>query len=1698
MHQANKDRERVETPWLEGMSGEEQVGMETECSNLASPAREAPRSESVTAGSLREILEKYCGTGSTRPEAGRRFEVLVRYYLQTDPQYRQLFRKVWLWAEWELRGEVTGGGGRDIGIDLVAEFRGAADGEPRFCAIQCKFHSHRKLGWEELGSFLGASEWRGFRERWLVSTAPLTEEALRQLEVPERQGPAFHLLTLEAMESSPINWNEFRWDDPELPELPLRARREPQEHQVEAIQSVLAGLERQDRGQLIMACGTGKTFVSLRVAERWRYVGGNGQARGGRILFLAPSIALVGQSLRAWTADAAGDIRAVVVCSDRTVGRVGRARSMSEDEDARVMEIPYPVTTDPEWLREQLRSDAPPGTLTVVFSTYQSLSVLVRMQEEMPEWTFDLVICDEAHRTTGYTAPGEAPSDFTLVHDANRLRAQKRLYMTATPRMYPDAVRERARQQQLQVYSMEDEGTYGPVLHRLTFAEAVERGILSDYRVLVLAVDSRYASQLLGAADAEAQRELNLDDTARLVGCWNGLAKKFCDEDRVFLEGDTQPMRTALGFASSIASSKRIARQMENVARVLAAEGADGYQVTTRHVDGTMDAMQRQEALNWLAGGRNAPGATAEAGCRVLTNARCLMEGVDVPELDAIIFFQPRNSFVDVVQAVGRVMRRPAGGGKRFGYVLLPVVIPEGVDPDAAMEDNDRYRVIWQVLNALRSHDDRLERELAQLGLPGAGAPRHVNIIGIGAESRGAGTEGDGAPQGEIARQMSLALSPPVLEQWRQALVARMALRCTNRLYWEDWAREVTTIAAHHVTRLETALKRGGPFAERFRAFTQALRSTLRDDLTEREVLEMLAQHLITRPVFDALFGDYAFAKNNPVSESMEAVLAEVDGNGLESERRSLQVFYESVRRRVEGITAPEARQRVITELYQRFFQLAFPAMAEQLGIVYTPVEVVDFILRSVQVLSQKHFGKGLGDEGVDILDPFAGTGTFLVRLMELGLISPERLPHKYDQEMHANEVVLLAYYLAAINIEEAFHRTVGGAYRPFPGMVLADTFRMQEAQAGHLFEGFRGNSERVARQKGRDIRVVIGNPPHSAWQKNANENRPNQSYPELDRRLKETYGAGVTVTNRNSLYDHYIRAFRWASDRMGNEGIIGFVTNGGWLDTRAMSGFRRCLVEEFTEIYVLNLRGNARTQGELRRAEGDNVFGSGSRSTIAITLLVKKAGAKGPGRIYYHDIGDDLSREEKLQKLATFRDAGNVDWKPLVADAHHDWLNQRRTDFENLYPLIAAGRRNAQGVFAVSSNGVKSNRDIWVYHPQTVRLRKQVKDWVDFFHAEQQRVLPSLGTAGAKNPRSHGLLRNRVALAAKKVNYDPKRIKWGRDLFQTLVRGESITWGDDHIRPALYRPFFPLHLAFHPRLNSCLYKLPVFFPAPDVSNRMILVEGTGGTREFSCLLTEMIADFGVLFHTRCFPRYYYIPRRTPGMLPHSDPGARPDTQVIHSEVTGTWERRDAITDEALLFFQSHYNDPSITKDDIFDYVYGVLHAPDYRERYASNLRKELPRIPLARDFRAFVQAGQELARLHLGYATATPYPLTEEDRIPEDMDKWNGYRVMKMKFGQIGAGQKDKSVILFNEWITLRGIPPEAYDYVVNGKSAVEWVMECYQYRPDKETGIVWDPNDLARQKGDPRYVLDLLRRIITVSLETMRIVAGLPPSLT
>ena len=1561
--------------------------------------------------SFDSLVQQINELAETQRDRGTYFEYLARAYFQNEPTYQNEFKNIWMLADVPEKHGIPK---TDIGVDLVAEtFTG------ELVAIQAKFYD-RAIQKSNIDSFLSELGKNYYKSGIIVASTDKwgknAEKALADRSDVVRIG-------LSDLRNSRIDWDKFSFERPD--EVTVKAKKKPRYYQKEVIEKALTYFKENDRGQLIMAPGTGKTFTSLKVAEAMAKESDKEQYV---VLYLVPSIQLLTQTLRGWNNDTDMTMSSMAVTSDRNASR----SSVKQDESniqIKASDIGYPATTSPEKVLnnylELMRK--PKKDLLVVFGTYQSIDVLGKAQKEgFPE--FDLIIADEAHRTTGAKALGEEDSSFTKVHSNSNVKGYKRLYQTATPKLYGTEARKKAESNSILVSSMDDENLYGKVFYRLGFGDAISHDILTDYKLMVLAVDETVVQKDMQKSLSDPENGLNIDDVGRIIGVWNGMIKRESFTDKV----SGEPMKRAIAFSRTIKDSQRLSEQFENVVNDYL-DSDKGYSVNVRHVDGSMNALQKNEALDWLASDD-----IPEDSARILSNVRFLTEGIDVPNLDAIVFLSPRKSQVDIVQAVGRIIRKSEG--KEYGYIILPIVVPAGETPETILDNNKSYDVVWQVLNALRSVDERFEATVNKLEL-NKKKPKNIQVIGVGGapDDPTLHANGDYEEQPFKPYQTELELEWEAVEG---AIYGKIVQKVGDRRYLEDWSKDVAEIARRHIQGIEIILKQNQESKVAFDKFLRSLQHNINESIDQDQAIEMLAQHLITLPIFDTLFGDYGFVKNNPVSSAMEKIIEELSQYGFEKEQKELQPFYDSVRLRAEGIDNAQAKQKIIITLYDKFFSTGFKSTTERLGIVFTPVEVVDFIVKSVDGVLRKHFGKTLASENVHILDPFTGTGTFITRtlhylksLMDNGEITFDDILRKYTQELHANEIVLLSYYIAAINIEAVFDEINGDEpYAPFEGIVLTDTFESTETE-DTLDDSFFGtNDKRLKRQQEKPITAIIGNPPYSIGQNSQNDNNQNISYPRLDKRLAETYVSKSNAGLTKGLYDSYVKAFRWASDRLKNQGVIGFVTNGNYLNTNSADGLRAGLYEEFNHLYIFNLRGDQRTLGEQSRREGGKIFGSGSRTPVAISILVKDG--SDSHELHYHDIGDYLSQKEKLAIISEFGDVSQLDWGKIIPDENNDWLNQRDPNYQK-YDRLAG---EDKVVFLQNIIGVSTNRDSWVYGFSEQETLANSKRLIENYNFEVVRL-------------------SDVSIAEKKdcLNRKDDFIKWSAKLEDSILKSKKIQFNKNNVVKSLYRPFTKKYLYYD---NDVIERPGQWYKKFGENNLIIMTTGKGISRDFSTLVTNLMPNLHTMDTGQHFMRY--------------------DNEL---DETSLFQNNDNMN-------QTFADKLGLSLDETFAYVYGLLNSREYQEKYANDLKKDLARIPIVKNKEKYVEVGQKLMDLHLNYEEVPVYEGVEITPLVNP-----NYKVTKMRFAkkrdEKGKSVNDLSTIIFNSDLTISNIPEKAYEYVVNGRSAIEWIIDQYQVKTDKKSGITDDPNDYS---DDEKYIFNLLLRIINVSVQTVDLINSLP----
>ena len=1478
---------------------------------------------------------------------------------------------------------------------------------------------------------------------------------------------------------------------------------------------------------------------------------------------------------------------------------------------------------------------------------------------------------DEAHRTAGVQKLDETGnvkeiSVWQKTHDNDLLNATYRLYLTATPRIFSDKAKDKlakARKNdnasELLLFSMDDEKLFGKEIYSLRFSQAIDLGLLSDFRVIISYINEKYLADYTNKlTQAQESSSLTLENAGKMVAFTNAMKKRnvsFIDErGKQESYTDTNPMRKALAFHSKISDSTRMAGYFNGEKSVIDRD------IVFTHIDGKDNASTKSHKLAWLS---EAPKEEA----RVLSNAKCLTEGIDVPSLDAVCFFDKRDSVVDVVQAVGRAIRK--SDGKKYGYIILPLVLSdEEIKSYDKTLKSDKFKIVWQTLKALRSHDERLIDEA-----------RINEVVSI---------TGGGGGETPLPPTELFTLSE-LFNEMKNAVPKNLG----DLQYWENYASKVGDIMQALILRIQALLDSSPAIQELFSTFCKALQGNLNASFNESEAIALVAQHIITKPIFECIFPSLDFTTFDKVSAELEKLHTKLLEQGLNAETKTLEKFYTSVRQSAEYAKSDKSKQSLIKNLYDTLFKQAFKKTQEKLGIVYTPIEGVDFIIHSTQYLLQKHFGKSLGDEHIHIADPFTGTGTFITRTIQSGYLD-SRLESKFAKELWANEITLLGYYIAQINIATTYHErlialgdsALGNhsadfgdleatadsksssapkspknyesttanlrileeekqASKSLRGDTIADFSRKAESTSKKLTpeiklfdnllftdtfntytpdsKGFKGKKEdpklfdseyleknyaKIQEFKNTEFKIFMSNPPYSAGQKSGNDNNANESYPFMDSRIAESY---VALTKAQKFkYDSFKYAIRFMSDRIGESGgIIGFITNGSFIDGNSDDGLRACLADEFDYIYIINLRGDINNNMQDKTlGEGENFFGNASKAPVAICFFVKLDSSQATpslrgdeiaeaihkssqvdssvkvdchdsasaesrndrkATIYYYDIGDNLSTQQKRNIIANLHSIQSLESQGLFTlitpNKDYDWINQRDYSFMAFMPIgnpktkrkalplktlppktnPEVLEKNYVDIFEMYSQGVVTNRDAWCFNFSSQELESTMTRMIDNYNAEVEK---------------------HKADSTYQPIIDDTKIKWTRSLESSFKKGLIFDFNEaGEIVECTYRPFTKCYIYLAKHFNEMLCQMPQLFPTPHTQeieildceavvsksardfyathrylpNMTIVINGIG--KSYSIVISNQITEMAFIANSQCFPLYYYERVESnaengqmtmdydlaESMDCYDSASAESRKAQSTSKTTAYYRRKDAIRDEALEHFQNAYNDSTITKEDIFYYIYAILNHKDYIAKYKDNLSKMLPRIPLMQDFWGFVESGRALAQLHLDYESfcdvesmsvaCGAFACLKGDRDTASKDQGSLFeQESRAKARQDIAQLEDsdftlikpihflakgyKHTIIFNDKLSIVNIPASAHRYQVNGKSAIEWILDRYKISTDKASGIVNDPNlyestsgALSGLKGG-RYVCALLLSVIEMSVRTSEILESMP----
>ncbi|GAA7268685.1 hypothetical protein BD0091_09320 [Helicobacter pylori] len=1159
-------------------------------------------------------------------------------------------------------------------------------------------------------------------------------------------------------------------------------------------------------------------------------------------------------------------------------------------------------------------------------------------------------------------------------------------------------------------------------------------------------------SQLEAKGTKLDKKLINNEFVCKIIGTHKGLAK----QDIIALDDENQEdndlqnkkdaiaSQRAINFCKSIDTSKRIKDSFETIMECydeeLKKKSFKNLQISIDHIDGTMNCKVRLEKLEEL-------NEFQPNTCKVLSNARCLSEGVDVPALDSIVFFDGKSAMVDIIQAVGRVMRKAKR--KQRGYIILPIALEESEiqNLDEAV-NNTNFKNIWKVLKALRSHDPSLVDEATfkeKIKIFGSDDEKPIDDEEMCDER----LKKDKTEQQDPKQAQKTLFDAILLQDLADAVYNVMPTKLGDRNYWENFTKKTGNIARTLNNRLKMIFDKNPEF---FHDFLDSLRGNIHQNIKEDEALDMITSHIITKPIFDAVFGDNI---QNPIAKALDKMVQKLSTLGLQGETKDLKNLYESVKTEAAHAKSQKSQQELIKNLYNTFFKVAFKKQSEKLGIVYTPIEVVDFILRATNGILKKHFNTDFNDQSITIFDPFTGTGSFIARLLskENALISDEALKEKFSNHLFAFDIVLLSYYIALINITQAAQNR-DGSLKFFKNIALTDSLDYLEEKNDKgvfkFFEDLKENKDIKDTLADQNIRVIIGNPPYSAGAKSENDNNQNLSHPKLEKLVHEKYGKNSTSRSvGNATRDTLIQSIRMASDVVKDKGVIGFVVNGNFIDSKSADGFRKCVAKEFSHLYALNLRGNQRTSGEVSKKEGGKIFDSGSRATIAVIFFVKDKSVPN-NTIFYYEVEDYLKREAKLNLLAGFENLESVPFSEITPNDKGDWINQREDAFEKLIPLKRDKKLQNPSVFDINSNGVASGRDSWVYNFSQKILTQSVQKCIETYNADLKRfneVFREAFKQRTKGVKSGELYKH---LNDKEITTDKTKIAWTDGLKNKLIKNKNLQESrKERIRLALYRPFNKQWLYWDKDWIHSQREFSKIFPDKAAQN-VVINTGCGNGKDFSALVSDFISDYSLISPNQAYPLYYY-----------DDLG----------------NRYNAISGYALNLFRRHYKDDLIAEEEIFYYIYAIFHHKGYIGKYKNSLKKEAPRTTLSPDFKELSVLGKQLAELHLNYESGEMHESVQHTTLMNAEQK-GYYDVEKMT--------KKGDSIVYNKNITITKIPKKAFDYVINGKSAIDWVIERYQKTIDEKSLIENNPNDYAGGK----YVFELLCRVIQLSEKSVDLI--------
>ncbi|MDR2457132.1 MAG: DEAD/DEAH box helicase family protein [Clostridiales Family XIII bacterium] len=1650
---------------------------------------------------FKRVINRFRVEGLEPQKQSQLFNNLIINFLNTYQVYDGKFKNLWQWFQFPYKQSFSHM--RNV-ISIIAE---TFDGE--FWAISNVIrHEHFFFDTKHLKPFLQCSgipfEGPGgkntrFKVRLIIDTSnQWSKEA--EIMIQDLDPPCVRL-TATTLEKAQVNWEKL-----ELGIIGEKARLAPKslrKYQTEAVDAFHKYFSKNSpklptsiRGKLILPSGTGKTLTALKIVEK--------ETLGeGLVLYVTPSISSMGHALREWSENSKYPLFPICVYSPQEVASTFVNSDRLFENDVANLSLPSYIYKKQIVDQIQKANSLPENRIRVIFSTYYALR-MVSTALRQKFLHFSIIICDEAHLTTGSIYLNKNEKDFDKIHDNEFLPADKRVYMTATPRIFRSHFLRDENRPAPFITSLNNPKIYGKEVYRMSFKEAVEQKYVSNYKILLLALDkkSKVANEIFNELPPETYNTkskkdvLTARDVNKFIGCTFALSKSVDLGNGILSDIDPGVMRKTVAFCDTTLKSKKLIDILDKYKssyykHFQKQDHLKLPEIKCNYITGSMGSIMRDYKIELLKKESPVPNI-----CQILANYACITTGEECPSLDAIMLLSRRCSRLKLYDFVKPIFK--TAPGKKLGYIILPILLSDKPQKKIKINDTPPFLLFWEVLNAMRAHDERIDsfleefkttRNFLRTGSPILlGRPIIPKIKDEEKELENI------LPEKSDEQKHDISSSPKHLKPARSKHPQKVSIKDEKIIIRKNmllWAKDMSKIAQNIITQTNKLISEPGALSETFSALLKNFQRDINPSISKSKVIQMIAQHMVISPAIQELFKNSPFIQNNPVSVALEEMATLLEGQAQRTDTGTLKEFYDETSNRTislnnstiksltSKIDSASTRQIIIRDLYEKFLSLTFPDEVEELGIAHTPIEIVDFIINSVAEVLLNEFDRDIADEDIHFLDPFTRTGTFITRLIQSGYLG-SKLTSKYNIALHANEMFLLPYYFASINIENAYYEILGSDTKslPFKGICLADSFQIDENDEIEInYDNIQTfNSKRIQSQKNQKISVIFGKQPYSREHNLRVHNLPETKYPKLDDRLTKTYTEKSEKIPNKISYKNHIKALRWATDRLDKEtgGIVAFFMRSGFVEKLKMDGVRKSLQDEFSSVYVLNFQGTLKDPTILNRKKSNDLSNFRNRDSSCILILVKKPNFQGNGKIYYHEIGHFVSSEMRLSSIADYHNIYNpkLKWEKIVPNQTGNWGTQRNDSFKNFIIVGEKIKENQNTFFEpYFTAGIVPRKDVLSHNFSKTILKDSIKNSVQSYNNIVDQYHKNISSENSLKIKHFAELYPQITF------YD-------REQMVDLKNGKKYTFNQNFLTTSLYRPFQKQYCYFHDDLNKFIYQLPILFPSASTKNTVICISGLSSPNQFSTLITNLLPSYDLIGSTVCLPRYYYSVSEDKNKEIIMASGSF----FVRKTGALNYLRHDAITNNILTMFTNKYGH-YVTKHDIFYYIYGILHSQDYREAFALNLTNSLPRIPLLdnpNEFFAFSAAGLYLAELHLHY---------------EDVDLYKNVKVTGLNHNNFEIDDpiqfvpnSDRTAIKFNRYITISDIPIEAYQYTLKDRSIIEWLFDAYQFSYHKASRVKNNPNDWTQDHNYPRYIFDLLLRLINVSLRTQRVIKNLP----